>query len=647
PLLPLETESVDNLVDSDDEEPTPRQSISREAMCRLNEMRINNQLCDAKIITEDSCFNVHRNIISACSDYFRTLFITTLNPENVTSTSVIGIASTEKMEVIIRYAYLRDINGIMDSNVVGILFISDYFGIHGLINYCIDFIIKHLSSENCVLFWLMSRYRSIPRLMEKSRGYIVENFIHVAVDCKDLLELDIDDFYGIVNDEMLNVKEENVVWECVLRWINYQPEKRKQYLCKLMQAIRLGLLTSSFFMENVKENHYVKNDQETRPIILETMRFLCDLETISVKSSEMKMPAIAVPRLPHEVIFAIGGWSEGAPQSVIETYDTRADRWVRIYHEDPSGPRSYHGTAVIGTKLYCCGGFNGHDYFNTCTRFDAVKKTWREIAPMHNRRCYVSVVSLNGLIYALGGYDGQTRQNTAERYNPRTNQWTMIAPMNFQRSDADACVMNGKIFITGGFNGQECLNTAEYYTPETNTWTLLPPMLTRRSGVSCASHRGIIFVIGGFNGLSRMNTGEKYDPDRRTWTFIKEMFHPRSNFGLEIIDDMILAVGGFNGVVTISHCECYVPEKNEWLEATDMGIVRSALTTNVMRGLLNIRDYTHQARNNLVEERRLRILGLGNDPSESSLFNLNRDMSFELLVGIGAEGADSGSELEE
>lgn len=158
-------------------------------------------------------------------------------------------------------------------------------------------------------------------------------------------------------------------------------------------------------MENVKAHPYVEDNPEVRPLILETMRFLCDLETLSTTSTEITTPPVALPRLPHEVIFAVGGWSEGAPQTCIETYDTRADRWIRVatHFEDPSGPRSYHGTVVLATKLFLIGGFNGTDYFNTCTRFDAVKKTWKEVAPMHCRRCYVSVTVLNGIIYALGG----------------------------------------------------------------------------------------------------------------------------------------------------------------------------------------------------------------------------------------------------
>lgn len=163
----------------------------------------------------------------------------------------------------------------------------------------------------------------------------------------------------------------------------------------------------------------------------------------------MITPALAVPRLPHDVIFAIGGWSVGLPQSYIESYDTRADRWIRVMEEDSAGPRSYHGTAVIGSKIYCIGGFDGMEYFNTCRMFNAITKVWKEISPMHCRRCYVSVAALNGLIYALGGYDGQNRQSSAERYDPMSNQWTMIPSMNTQRSDAHACELNGKIYITG------------------------------------------------------------------------------------------------------------------------------------------------------------------------------------------------------
>lgn len=63
---------------------------------------------------------------------------------------------------------------------------------------------------------------------------------------------------------------------------------------------------------------------------------------------------------------------------------------------------------------------------------------------------------------------------------------------------------------------------------------------------------------------------------------------------------------------TISHCECYVPDNNEWVQATDMGIIRSALTSNRVRGLQNILDYIHLDRHNLAEDHRRRLYGINN-----------------------------------
>jgi BTB/POZ domain len=55
-----------------DEDELPRQCISHEAMIKLNEMRVNNQLCDAAIRTDrGDVFNVHRAIMCACSEYFK------------------------------------------------------------------------------------------------------------------------------------------------------------------------------------------------------------------------------------------------------------------------------------------------------------------------------------------------------------------------------------------------------------------------------------------------------------------------------------------------------------------------------------------------------------------------------------------------
>ncbi|XP_067009753.1 kelch-like protein 10 isoform X2 [Anabrus simplex] len=469
--------------------------MSTQAMQSLYDLRQNNQLCDAILRLEDGgIFHVHRAILSACSTYFRALFTTTLHAREKTDVLLPGVSS-EIMTLILEYAYLRSLE-ITEDNVCRLLVTADYLCVLGVLEMCCEYLRCNLEPENCLGVMRFAKRYFCSRLEADARRYVMRHFVQVAQDSDELLNLSLEELRSLVEADELNVKSEEVVWDCVLRWINHDPENRKMHIVDLMKNIRLGLLDTQFFLENVKDHPYVAGNEACRPVIIETLKFLYDLEMITQKDGEVPTPEIARPRVPHEILFAIGGWSGGSPTNFMETYDTRADRWVKVEEVDPMGPRAYHGTAVVGFNIYVIGGFDGMDYFNSCRCFNAVNKTWREVAPMNARRCYVSVAVLDDLVYAMGGYDGHHRQNTAERYNYRTNQWSLIAPMNVQRSDASATMLNDKIYITGGFNGQECMNSAEVYDPETNQWTLITAMRSRRSGVSCIAYHGCIYVIG-------------------------------------------------------------------------------------------------------------------------------------------------------
>lgn len=83
----------------------------------------------------------------------------------------------------------------------------------------------------------------------------------------------------------------------------------------------------------VKSHPYVRESEPAKPIVIETLKFLYDLDMDDKKEVDMNNP-IARPRVPYEVLFVIGGWSGGSPTNMVETYDTRADRWVVCENPD-------------------------------------------------------------------------------------------------------------------------------------------------------------------------------------------------------------------------------------------------------------------------------------------------------------------------
>ncbi|OWF49315.1 kelch-like protein 10 [Mizuhopecten yessoensis] len=559
-----------------------------------DEMRRFGQLCDAVIKAERREFPIHRAIMSACSPYFRALFTNALDSVEKREVEIPGV-SADIMQVIIDYAYTRRAR-IDGSNVEQLLPAADQLLVHGLVTGCCDFLAGQLEAENCIGILNFARAYFCHKLVKTAYRFLMHNFSEVLASSSEYNDLSVEGVCEILSSDDLNVKNEEMTIAALFRWIDCDPENRKCHIVPLLRTVRLGLLSTKFFVEKVKSHPYVKESVECKPLIIETLKFLYNLDINEDKALDITN-SLAQPRVPHEVMFVIGGWSGGAPTNIVETYDTRADKWIICDSKDEV-PRAYHGTVTIDLKIFVIGGFDGTQYFNSVRCFDPVAKTWSEAAPMNSKRCYVSTAVLGAYIYAMGGYDGHTRLNTAEHYFPGRNQWSLIAPMNQQRSDADATTLQGKIYICGGSNGQECLNTSEYYDPRTNQWTSITPMRNRRSGVGVIAYGDQIYALGGFNGIARMNTVERYNPLTDRWQTIQEMFDPRTNFGVEVIDDMIFTVGGFNAVTSISNVECFDKNSDEWFDAADMNIDRSGLSACVVNGLPNVQDYTFKETKN-------------------------------------------------
>ncbi|KAM4619778.1 kelch-like protein 10 [Polymixia lowei] len=156
----------------------------------------------------------------------------------------------------------------------------------------------------------------------------------------EFLGLSLQQLVDIIENDHLNVKQEDVVFEAILCWIAHSPWDHKAHISVL---------------------------------------------------------------LPKQNYNCIGGWSEGRPTNAIEAYHSRADHWVNLT-EDEEGPQAHRGVVSLNSFVYCIGGTDGVGRLNTVRRFDPITRTWHHVAPMHYRRCYLSVAVLNGCIYDMGGF---------------------------------------------------------------------------------------------------------------------------------------------------------------------------------------------------------------------------------------------------
>lgn len=560
------------------------------------ELRIKNQLCDGVIKSASGIeFRIHRAILSAVSPYFKALFTNSINRNRVEKTEANTAIPTEILEILLDYAYSGKCL-VNERTVENLLKYSDQYEILGVVQLCCKFLLDEMCPANCLGILQFAGQYFCKDLMERGKLYVRHNFVNLLNESVEFLNLSVTEVLEILQDDELNVKSEQVVFEAVKKWISYNVPKRKTHLLDLLKCVRWYNLEMKTITKMSKWSPIQKN-ASCKAYIQEAQarvkKFILDDACGGVNYDD---EPLFRPRVPFDVVFAVGGWSAGSPTNFVEIYDVRADRWL-LSRDTDVAPRAYHGLCALRGRVYMVGGFDGNEYFNTVRRFDPVTHEWSECACMYYPRCYVSVVMHDEKIYAMGGYNGRIRMNTAERYNPDKNQWELIAPMLKQRSDASAAVLNSKIYIVGGFNGQEVMCSAEVLNISTNQWTLIPHMTSARSGVSLVAFKNTLYAIGGFNGYTRLTTGEKFCPEMDTqWTEITQMMTPRSNFATVIMDDYIYIIGGFNGSTTINYVEYYDPESNQWFDAASMNLNRSALSVCVISGLPNSREYSFLGR---------------------------------------------------
>ena len=224
--------------------------ISMQACSVLNDLRKSGQLCDAVIKVEDGQFTVHRAIMSACSPYFRALFTNGMHETDQREVAIPGVTS-DMMSLIIEYAYTRDTN-VFAGNVERLLPAADQFHVLGLVKACCSFLGGQLDPHNCIGVRNFARQYFCNVLDRTAQRYLMEHFCQVALKSNELLSMSLDEMIEIIKSDDLNVKNEEIVFDAILRWINHDPDARRRHVVELMRCIRLGLLSTQYFVETVK-----------------------------------------------------------------------------------------------------------------------------------------------------------------------------------------------------------------------------------------------------------------------------------------------------------------------------------------------------------------------------------------------------------
>lgn len=70
------------------------------------------------------------------------------------------------------------------------------------------------------------------------------NFMEISTRSLEIVQLSLKDIYDLLSDDLLNCRDEEHVFNVVVRWVDHDILNRRSSMGKLLKAVRLGLLNT-------------------------------------------------------------------------------------------------------------------------------------------------------------------------------------------------------------------------------------------------------------------------------------------------------------------------------------------------------------------------------------------------------------------
>ncbi|XP_050419429.1 kelch-like protein 40 [Patella vulgata] len=522
----------------------------------LKDLYESQELIDVILVADDRHVPCHRNILAACSPYFRAMFTMEVC-ESDKRTIQLHEISPVTLTTIVDYIYTGQVD-INNSNVQSLLTAANMMQIESLTNLCIEHTGSQVDVDNCVDVFSLADVNGLEQLKSTTKQFIFDHFEDVAqTDTLSLIDLDF--MLELMAADELNTEKEERVFEVLERWVEFDYEARSRYFPIMFQLIRLPLIEKDILTSILATNRLIRGHPDCQDLLVSVI----NKSTCSSRINSTLRKGMFTRKM---LIFSGGTIHENTRSFTCFDPDTRKN-YIGIEQQptfDSQFKVDYFKLIVakdatilfLGGILYDKQKLDEHcAALTTVYKYAQQERSWLTCSPMQQGRCSFAVCSYHGRVYVLGGAASYPRGRAidhVEFYDTEMDTWQKVEPMPLGISHHAAATFSDFIYVLGGIDDDNAyLNTVLMYSISRDTWTLVQTELLRpRADGNAVTYHEKIYLLGGADKLANNVTMEIYDPVRNRWSYGADFPEERKIMASTLFSDCIYVSGGFKSLPT-------------------------------------------------------------------------------------------------
>lgn len=361
--------------------------------------------------------------------------------------------------------------------------------------------IHRLSPGNSIGYSRLAKQYGLEELTKKARVVLMTHFKDIVLESDDFTNLSKSDLIDYISDDTIDVPNENVVFQAVMKWVKADEQERSSSFASIAEYVRFPFCTPAFLCYGVAEEPLMANPS--------CQKFLQEATAYHmVPDDRPKLANLrAKPRGSFNCmrkLYILGGTLQNDECYAHASFmEYKMSGWSHLMDVQESFLVDLRFSSMCGTSrgILVTGGRKGMSVKRNCFWFDLGSGTWKEIGPMQNARHMHHSVVHDAAAFVFGGQTAFWCEplSSVEKFDLCSQTWAEVPPMPKPLTHPLAVTCRRKIFVLSGL-GKDLVDSVctQEFDPDWNTWSFRAPMPKPCHQGEAVCIDNTIYVVGGF-----------------------------------------------------------------------------------------------------------------------------------------------------